>query len=268
MHKFVALMRRYCYDYTNRQDFAACDTIMVPGYTLHMGTYDLAGRDEFYKPATQRQFDQFPGLVLTINEIITNGDRLCLRFAEHGASVRHGQRRAAWGGIGLYKWDGERLLENYVEQDYFSRRLQLSSGQPADVETPATAPWDTEPQPANERAEALVRHALSAGTLLKNPAIRFDDGGAAGPPHEILEPAEVRINDMFSAGDRVAFHIAQWGRLTADFSMGRPELVGTDVILHMAAVVTVTKGVITAGRVIRDRLGLKRRLDPPGARSR
>ena len=27
MHKFVALMHRYCHDYTNRQDFAACDTI-------------------------------------------------------------------------------------------------------------------------------------------------------------------------------------------------------------------------------------------------
>ena len=94
MDKFVALMRRYCYDYTNCQDFAACDSIMVPGYTLHMGTHDLMGRDEFYKPATQKQFDQFPGLVLTINEIITNGDRLCLRFSEHGASVRHGLWRA------------------------------------------------------------------------------------------------------------------------------------------------------------------------------
>jgi predicted ester cyclase len=265
--KFVALMRRYCYDYTNRQDFAACDTIMVPGYTLHMGTHDLTGRDEFYKPATQRQFDQFPGLVLTINEIITNGDRLCLRFSEHGASVRHEKRRAAWSGIGLYKWDGERLLENYVEQDYYSRRSQLASGRPVDVEAPATAPWDTMPQPADEGAEALVRMALTDGTLLKTPGIRFDDGGAAGPSQAILEHTEVSINDMFSAGDRVAFHIAQLGRLTADFSMGRAELVGTDVLLHMSGVVTVTKGAITAGRIIRDRLGLQRRLDPPGART-
>jgi len=268
VHKFVALIRRYCYDYTNRQDFAACDTIMVPGYTLHMGTHDLTGRDEFYKPATRRQFDQFPGLVLSINEIVTNGDRLCLRFSEHGASVRHAQKRAAWGGIGLYKWDGERLLENYVEQDYYSRRLQLSSGQPVDVETPATAPWDTVPEPANEAAETLVRNALSAGSLFKNRAICFDDGGAAGPTQQILEPTGLRINDLFSAGDRVAFHIVQSGRLTADFSMGRPDLVGTDIMLHMAGVVTVKQGAVTWGRIIRDRLGLQRRLDPPGARSK
>jgi hypothetical protein len=239
---------------------------MVPGYALHMGTHDLTGRDEFYKPATQRQFDQFPGLVLTINEIITNGDRLCLRFSEHGASIRHEQRRAAWSGIGLYKWDGERLLENYVEQDYYSRRLQLASGRPVDVETPATAPWDTMPEPADVRAEALVRAALIAGTLLKNPGIKFDDGGATGPSQEILQPKKVSLNDCFSAGDRVAFHIAQVGRLTADFSMGRAQLVGTEVTLHMAGVVTVKEGVITGGRVVRDRLGLQRRLDSSAAR--
>ena len=122
MHKFVALMRRYCHDYTNRQDFAACDTIMVPQYTLHMGTHHLTGRDSAYKPATSRQFQQFPGLCLTINEVVTNGDRLCLRFSEHGASMRHAGALAAWSGIGLYKWDGERLTENFVEQDYYSRR--------------------------------------------------------------------------------------------------------------------------------------------------
>ncbi len=266
MDKFVALMRRYCYDYTNRQDFAACDSVMVPGYTLHMGTHDLTGRDEFYKPATQKQFDQFPGLVLTINEIITNGDRLCLQFSEHGASVRHDLRRAAWGGIGLYKWDGERLLENYVEQDYYSRRLQLASGKAVPVENPAIAPWDTEREAADETAEALVRDALRAGTLLKNPGIRFDDGGAAGAIQQILAPTQVRINDLFSAGDRVAFHIAQSGHLMADFAPGRPDLVGTEVLLHMAGVVTVRNEEVTAGRIIRDRLGLKRRLDSPIAR--
>jgi SnoaL-like polyketide cyclase len=260
LNKFVALMRRYCYDYTNRQDFAVCDTIMVPGYMLHMGTHDLIGRDEFYKPATRKQFEQFPGLVLTINEIVTNGDRLCLRFSEHGASIRHEKKRAAWGGIGLYKWDGERLLENYVEQDYYSRRLQLASGRPVDVEPPAISPWDTEPQAADDAAESLVREALVRGVLLQSSAIRFDDGNATGIPQVILEPTHVRINDIFTAGQQVAFHIAQQGRLTVDFSMDRPELVGTDVVLHMAGVVTVIDGAVTAGRVIRDRLGLQRRL--------
>ncbi|MES1263355.1 MAG: nuclear transport factor 2 family protein, partial [Peristeroidobacter soli] len=161
MHPFVALMRRYCYDYTNRQDFDACDTIMVPEYTLHMGTHELRGRDTQYKPATSKQFQQFPGLCLTINELVTNGERLCLRFAEHGASLRHAGARAAWSGIGLYKWDGTRLTENFVEQDYYSRRTQLADGAALPVETSAIAPWDTEPAAPNVPAEELVRRFLT-----------------------------------------------------------------------------------------------------------
>ena len=110
---FVALMRRYCIDYTARHDLSVCDDIMVPGYTLHMGVHHLAGRDEAYKPAAAAQFRQFPGLCLTVNEIICSGDRLALRFTEHGASARHDGARAAWGGVGVYRWDGQRLLVRY-----------------------------------------------------------------------------------------------------------------------------------------------------------
>ena len=73
MEPFVALMRRYCIDYTARHDLSVCDDIMVPGYTLHMGVHDLAGRDEAYKPAAAAQFRQFPGLCLTVNAIICGG---------------------------------------------------------------------------------------------------------------------------------------------------------------------------------------------------
>src|SRR5437763_13760106 len=104
MEPFVALIRRYCIDYTARHDLSVCDDIMVPGYTLHMGVHHLAGRDDAYKPAAAAQFRQFPGLCLTVNAIICSGDRLALRFTEHGASVRHDGARAAWGG------DGEAML--------------------------------------------------------------------------------------------------------------------------------------------------------------
>ena len=261
MHKFVALMRRYTFDYTNRQDFTACDTIMVPGYTLHMGTYDLTGRDEHYKPATAKQFAQFPGLCLTINEIVTNGDRLCLRFSEHGASVKHAGARAAWSGIGLYKWDGERLTENFVEQDYYSRREQLASGTPKALEMPALAPWDTEPLSSNVAAENVVRRALENGAWLGNEQIIFDDAWCGGTPQRVLEPTTVRIDDLFSAGDRVAFRITQSGRLLEDFcTEGVNAPAGSDVVLHMTALVTVADGRIVKGNVVRDRLGLYRRL--------
>src|ERR1700744_1415286 len=77
---FVTLMRRYCIDYTARHDLTVCDDIMDPGYTLHMGEYDLSGRDDAYKPAAAAQFRQFPGLCLTVNEIVCSGARLALRL--------------------------------------------------------------------------------------------------------------------------------------------------------------------------------------------
>jgi hypothetical protein len=254
MEPFVALMRRYCLDYTSRHDLTVCDEIMDPGYTLHMGGHHLAGRDEAYKPAASVQFRQFPGLGLTVNEIVCSGDRLALRFTEHGASVRHGGACAAWGGIGLYHWDGQVLLQNFVEQDYFARRRQLAGDGPDPVERPAVAPWDTVAAAADPAAEAAVREWLAAGDVTDVPGLTVDDGRPAG---RIVAVTETEINDLFSAGDQVAFHVLQHGTLAGD----DPEF-GRDgpAELYLAGVVTVARGQVVTGRIIRDRLGLARRL--------
>jgi SnoaL-like domain len=250
---FVALMRRYCIDYTARHDLSVCDDIMVPGYTLHMGVHDLAGRDEAYKPAAAAQFRQFPGLCLTVSEIICSGDRLALRFTEHGASARHDGALAAWGGIGLYRWDGERLLENYVEQDYLARRRQLAEGRPDPVEPPAVAPWDTRSVPADRAAEEVVRTWLAAGDL---SGVTADDGR---PPHRPIAVSRTEIGVLFSAGPRVAFHAVQHGRLTGDDARFAGD---GEAFVHLAGVVLVDGGRVAGGRVVRDRLGLLRRLAP------
>ncbi|WP_116812389.1 ester cyclase [Steroidobacter cummioxidans] len=260
MNKFVALMRRYVCDYTNRHDFSVCDEIMVPNYTLHMGTYNLSGRDTQYKPATNKQFQQFPGLGLTVNQIVTNGSRLCMRFSEHGASMRHDGALASWGGIGLYKWDGERLTENFVEQDYYSRREQLASGRPKPVETPALAPWDTVAEPANNQAETVVRDVLQHRDLTEIENVVCDDAWTGSPLQRVLRPQGATIDDLFSAGEQVAFRIKQTGTLLEDFAGAEPRWANRPVFLHMTGLVTVRDGRIVAGRVIRDRLGLLRRL--------
>jgi hypothetical protein len=248
---FVALMRRYCIDYTARHDLSVCDDIMVPGYTLHMGVHRLAGRDKAYKPAAAAQFRQFPGLCLTVNEIICSGDRLALRFTEHGASVRHDGARAAWGGVGLYRWDGQRLLENHVEQDYFGRRRQLAGDGPDPVEPPAVAPWDTRSVRADLAAEAVVRGWLAAGDLT---GVIVDDGH---PAHRLVAAGRTDISVLFSAGPRVAFHAVRHGPLIGE----DPRFTGDgEAMLHLAGVVRVAGGQVAGGRVITDRLGLLRRL--------
>jgi predicted ester cyclase len=257
-HAFVNLMRRYAIDYTACHAIDVCDEIMISGYTLWMGGHRVAGREEAYKPAALKQFRQFPNLGFTVHEIITNGDRLALRFSEHGASVRHDLKFAAWGGIGLYRWDGERLTECRVEQDYYSRAEQLATGQPSSVESPAIDPWTVKPVEADNSVEEIVRVWLADGANGKSrPAVRFDDGSRLSEQFE-FRVDNVVIEDMFSAGERVAFHVRFDGTYHAGLE-NYPQAQG-GVSLFAAGIVAVENGLVVGGNVVRNRLQLQREL--------
>ncbi|ODU05041.1 MAG: hypothetical protein ABS81_08630 [Pseudonocardia sp. SCN 72-86] len=246
---FVALMRRYVNDYTNRHDTSVCAEIMEPGYTLRMGPHEVAGRDELYIPAAQKQFAEFPGLCLTVHEIVTNGERLAMRFSEHGRSVRHDGAAAVWTGLGLYRWNGRKLVDNFVEQDYLSRRRQLAGGPTAVVEAPATAPWDTVALPSSAEAEAVVRSWIDSD----GGGVTVDDSPA------LLADASSQVDDLFSAGSDVAFRVTHTGTYSGGLDVD-PSLVGHPATLHMVGLVHVAGGRVVGGNVVRDRLGMVRSL--------
>lgn len=256
---FLPLMRRYVIDYTNRHDPSVTEQLMEPDYELRMGEHHVQGRDGAYARATAKQMQQFPGLALTVHEIATSGDRLVMRFSEHGASSRHEGRECAWGGIGLYAWNGSRLMRNFVEQDYFSRRRQLA-GAPGPVESPAIAPWDTMTAAADANAEAVVRAWLDGGRLACTDGVLLDDQWYMGAAEPLIEQARIEIDDLFSCGSTIAFHIAQHGGLIPCEGLeGAP---GTPSFLHMSGIVHVVGGRVASGTVIRNRLDLARRLMP------
>lgn len=256
MDPFVALMRRYVVDYTNRHDASVCAEIMEPDYTLRMGAHVVAGRDEAYIPASRRQFAQFPGLGLTVHEIVTDGERLAMRFSEHGASARHGGAVAAWAGIGLYRWNGVKLTENSVEQDYLARRRQLACGRPDPVEPPAPAPWDTVARLPDPAAEQVVRDWVGDG--MGGGAVRWDDGDTT----TLLDEAASEVDELFSAGRSVAFRVSRHGRYAGGLAGVDPAAVGRPVTLHLVGLVRVEGGRVGTGRIVRDRLGLARALAP------
>ena len=260
---FLRLMKRYVIDYTNSHDQDQTWSIMVPDYVLRMGSHFVTGRDTQYRAATRKQMDQFPGLMLTVHEIWTSGERLMMRFSEHGASGKHGGALAAWGGIGLYEWDGERLIRNHVEQDYLSRARQLSSGIPVAVEGPATAPWDVVPAKADPDAENVVRASLKEGDITAHEAILCDDAwaGIANPP--VLDQVGIEINDLFSCGGRVGFHVSQTGKVLPG-GLPDDEHVGDMGTLYMAGILEVVDEKIVSGRIIRNRIELKRALRKDG----
>jgi hypothetical protein len=104
----------------------------------------------------------------------------------------------------------------------------------------------------------VVRKVLEHGDLTEYAAVEFDDAWTGSARARVLRPDSATVDDFFSAGEQVAFRITQSGTVLGDFADG--SFAGAAAILHMTGLVIVRDGRIVAGRVIRDRLGLLRRL--------
>ena len=237
MHPFVRVMRTYCIDYTNSHDQSLYDEIMEPDYVVHISGFDLR-RDEQYKRAVTDLFGRAPGLGLVVHELLLNGDRLCMRFSEHAAMpTEHGPRLACWAGIGLYKWNGRRLTENYVEQDYFALHQQLTSGLPHVLEPPHLDPWvTTVPVAADPSSEALVRDWLERGGLVE----------LAG----LIDVTELAIDDLFSVGRRVPFHVTARGAYRGDLADVPSSRHGSTVAVQVAGIAGVVDGAVHVERAV------------------
>jgi hypothetical protein len=254
-HPLVNLIRRFAVDWIDRADTEVCPEIMDPGYTVSIGGHVLEGRDS-YLSATIDQLHRFPGLI-TVHDPFVAGDRVAMRFAEHGPSARDESRQAAWTGIGLFWWNGSTLTHNVTEEDYFARCRQLADGSCDPVEGPMPAPWAVTPRDPDHAAEAAARDWLDAGDL--SAGVVLDDGWTGRPTPALLEVTGTRVEELFSAGNRVAFHAMQSGR----YFGGLPRTsaaVGRDVELSVVGMVSVEADGTVGGRAVRDRLGLRRRL--------
>ena len=253
----VALVRRWSVDWLNGQHPEVCDELLAPAYTLRIGGYLLGPREQ-YIPATLAQLSRYPGLVVTTHQLVTDGERVALWFSEHGASARLGGRAAVWSGVALFRWDGTALTGCFSEEDYYARRRQLDSAVCDPVDPPAAAPWDERAQPADPAAEAVARAWLDGADLRAAPVV-CDDEHVGQPAERLLEVTGCEVHELFSAGDQVAFHVAQSGRYLGGLA-GLDDLIGEAAVLEVAGLVTVRHGAVVGGRVFRDRLGTARAL--------
>jgi len=252
MDPLVSLVRRWAVDWLSSNDPSVCDEIMAPTYSISIGGFRLDGRAT-YVSGTVAQLNRFPGLGLTIHELISSGNRVALRFTEHGAAAKLDGRQAAWGGVALFRWDGRQLTECFAEEDYLSRRRQLDSGECDPIEAPAAAPWNTVPEQPDPAAEEAVRRWLLRGDL---SSVDRDDSWLSHEATVPLEDVTTDLDELFSAGSRVAFHGVQRGM----YAGGRERVPAA---LHLAGLVRVEDGEVVRGRVIRDRLGLQRAMSAP-----
>ena len=92
-----------------------------------------------------------------------------------------------------------------------------------------------------------------------------DDGWRGETDPIPLADAAVELDDIFSAGSRVAFHGTRRGRYGGGLE-GLEDREGADAELHFAGLVDVAGGAVAGGRVVRDRLGLSRALQKAASR--
>jgi hypothetical protein len=258
-HPLARILWRYSYAYTAAHDFHVCDELIADDYVLRMGDHELRGRDREYKPATQRQFRQFPTLGFTVHQLVLGRDRAALHFTEHGRSARTGTF-AAWEGVSLYRFDGHRLTECNVEQDYYSRSRQLDTGAANPVAAPAVDPWQVEPADRDPATETAVRDWLTRGGPWSDGSVRFDDEHLAPRERVSLDLESVDVLDLVGAGPKVAFQIRARGGYQGGLAQAQPAGLGAPVTLYATGIAGVASDGSVDAKVISDRLAVKRRL--------
>ena len=261
LHPGVQLTRRWVVEYFNGQNEQAAREFIAPAYTLEIGDHVFAGRDTQWLPAVAQQFAQFPGMGMTVHGLVVGSDRKAhhvgVWFSEHGASGGPQGPVAVWSGIGIYRSDGEKLIGCCAQEDYATRSRQLKNGVTDLIDAPHPAPWDTLPLGADLQAEAVVEAWLQTSWPASQPAVRVDDEHIT-QQHLVFQVLSVDIMDIFSSGTSVVFHARQTGFYQSGLpgvpARQRPEVLNVNGMVH------VHDGAVVAGRIIRDRGGLKTRL--------
>lgn len=257
------LLRGFAIDFLTCHNVAVVETIMEPDYALSIGGFLLAGRDDRYLPATAAQLEQFPGLCVTVHDTVIGPDAVAMRFTEHGASHRHGGRLSTWGGVTLFRIKNGRLYKGWAEEDYYARKRQLADATCDVVKSPHPAPWDAPCEAPDTAVEALALEWLVTPASWTDTS-RIDEISAEGPRFaELLMIDAVTINQLFSAGQRGAFHLSCTGTYTGGFEDIDPARTGQSVTLHLSGIFDVAGGKVARVQVTADRLGLHRSLMGP-----
>ncbi|WP_370324183.1 nuclear transport factor 2 family protein [Euzebya sp.] len=261
MEAYAALMRRYCIDYTSVHDQAVTADLMRDDYQVIISGRTL-GMDA-YTEAVAAAFRRYPTLVLTVHDMILSGDRLAMRFSEHGAVAGDPSSVAVWPGISLYDWDGEKLRTCRVEQDFQGRDEQTGGGFTTPLEPGHPDPWATTTDgPADQATEAAVRGwleelaAAPAGALHAPGGRRLETG--EGPA--VLDDLAVQVDDLFTAGDRAAAAITMRGVYAGGLPGVADDARGVEGRMHATLMARVADGAVVDLQLVRDRWGLIRRL--------
>lgn len=260
IHPLAALLRGFAIDFLTCHNSAVVERIMTPDYRLAIGGVVFDGRDAEYLPATVAQLEQFPGLCVTVHDVVIADSAIAMCFTEHGASKDDAGKQAAWSGITLFRTEGSRLALGWAEEEYICRKRQLFTGQCDPVEPPQLSPWDTQPGPKNPQAEMVAERWITEHRPVHDLPANGRLSTLDANPATLVDIRSAKINTLFSSGNRVALHAEYHGIYAGGFGDLSPLLTGCPAVLRLAAILTVDDGEVTRARITTDRLGLSRAL--------
>jgi hypothetical protein len=104
--------------------------------------------------------------------------------------------------------------------------------------------------PADPDAEATVRNWLQKADLAAAPVHEIDDARTGAVYEAVLEPREVLVNDLFSAGADVPFHVTIRGSYRGGLGAGTEEHVGKSATLHVAGIARVDDGAVASVKAV------------------
>jgi hypothetical protein len=114
--------------------------------------------------------------------------------------------------------------------------------------------------PADPGVEKVAREWLERGDLRDAPEVVVDSSWYEALAPSPIEVESVVIDELFSAGGRVAFHVSQRGRYAGGLPGVGAARRGAPVRLDCAGLASVAEGRVQGVRVVTDRLGAARSL--------
>jgi steroid delta-isomerase-like uncharacterized protein len=131
-----ALVRRFLVEVENQKNLNVVDEILADDYVLDLPGFPPVQGPVGYKKAAPLFLSAFPDLHHTIEDIISEGDRVAARVMTRGTHL--GQflgipwtgKQVTWTTIHLYRIANDKIVEDSVQMDMMGLMQQLGIATP------------------------------------------------------------------------------------------------------------------------------------------
>lgn len=130
-----AVVRRFMEELWSQGQLSVADELVAADHLHHLGDDTLRGPDGIKEAATRLR-TAFPDLRFEVDDLISDGDRVVLRWTARGthrgtfADVAPTGRHVAWTGCDWFRLRSGRLVEAFVLADGGALYDQLTSMKP------------------------------------------------------------------------------------------------------------------------------------------